>query len=276
MRLAFTKMQGLGNDFVLFDALNQPLSLQPAQVRRIADRHFGVGCDQVLLLEPPRNGKADVYYRIYNADGNEVEHCGNGVRCVARYLRDTGRVKRDELVMQTINGEARVRLESNDHVRVNMGAPRFAPVDIPFIAPARAPRYDLDVAGVTLTIGAVSMGNPHAVLIVDNIDQAPVATLGPQLERHPRFPQGVNASFLQILNPNHVRLRVFERGAGETLACGTGACAAVAVGRMWGQLQREVDVQLRGGHLSIAWDGEGEPVWMTGPAERVFEGHIEL
>ncbi len=276
MRLAFTKMHGLGNDFVLFDALNQPLSLQPDQVRRIADRHFGVGCDQVLLIEPPRNGKADVYYRIFNADGSEVEHCGNGVRCVARYLRDSGRARGDELVLQTVNGEARVHLESGDRVRVNMGAPRFLPADIPFLAPQRAPRYDIDVGGGTVTIGAVSMGNPHAVLLVDDVEKAPVTTLGPQLERHPRFPQGVNTGFLQILDPGHARLRVFERGAGETLACGTGACAAVAVGRLWGRLQREVDVQLRGGHLSIAWDREGEPVWMTGPAERVFEGHIDL
>src|SRR5579885_6994 len=276
MRLAFTKMHGLGNDFVLFDALNQPLSLQPDQVRRIADRHFGVGCDQVLLIEPPRNGKADVYYRIFNADGSEVEHCGNGVRCVARYLRDSGRARGDELVLQTVNGEARVHLESGDRVRVTMGAPRFLPADIPFLAPQRAPRYDIDVGGGTVTIGAVSMGNPHAVLLVDDVEKAPVTTLGPQLERHPRFPQGVNTGFLQILDPGHARLRVFERGAGETLACGTGACAAVAVGRLWGRLQREVDVQLRGGHLSIAWDREGEPVWMTGPAERVFEGHIDL
>jgi len=276
MRLAFTKMHGLGNDFVLFDALTQPLSLQPAQVRRIADRHFGVGCDQVLVIEPPHNGKADVYYRIFNADGNEVEHCGNGVRCVARYLRDAGRAHRDELVLQTVNGEARVHLESRDLVRVNMGSPRFTPADIPFVAQQRAPRYDIDVNGTILTIGAVSMGNPHAVLAVDDVDQAPVAALGPQLERHPRFPNGANAGFLQILDPGHARLRVFERGAGETMACGTGACAAVAIGRLWGELEREVDVELRGGHLSIVWDGEGEPVWMTGPAERVFEGHIDL
>jgi diaminopimelate epimerase len=275
MLLKFTKMHGLGNDFVLLDGLRAPIELDAGQVRFLADRHFGIGCDQVLVIEPARRG-GDVRYRIYNADGGEVEHCGNGVRCVARYLREEGLTAKDEVAIETKNGEARVRVEAGGLVRVNMGPPRFDPDCIPMRAAARADRYEVDVAGGRVAVGAVSMGNPHAIIEVDDVDSAPVATLGPFIERHAMFPEGVNVGFMQVSGRDRIRLRVFERGAGETLACGTGACAAVVIGRCRGQLDEQVEVQLPGGMLSIAWAGEGSPVWMTGPATRVFEGQIEL
>jgi diaminopimelate epimerase len=276
MELQFTKMHGLGNDFVLINALDQPVSLNADQVRRLADRHFGIGCDQLLLIEPPQNGEADVRYRIYNADGGEVEHCGNGVRCVAHYLRDEGIINRDDVVVETMKGLAHVFIERSGLVRVDMGAPGLDPAAIPMRASARSNFYEIEVAGGRVTIGAASMGNPHAVLDVDNIEYAPVQTLGPLIEHHPDFPEGVNVGFMQIVDPGRMRLRVYERGAGETLACGTGACAAVVVGRLRGRLDEEVDVELTGGHLTIAWAGEGQPVWMTGPASRVFEGQFKL
>jgi diaminopimelate epimerase len=276
MELNFTKMHGLGNDFVLLNGFRQALKLTPENVRRIADRHFGVGCDQVLVVEPP-HGQADVHYRIYNADGSEVEHCGNGVRCVARYLRDEGLVGRDEITVETMKGGiSRVYIENGQLVRVNMGAPRFEPADIPISSRQRASNYQVDVGGGYVSVGAVSMGNPHAVMRVDNVDTAPVSTLGPMIERHVMFPEGVNVGFMQVVNAEKIRLRVFERGTGETLACGTGACAAVVIGRLYGLLKQAVDVELPGGHLSISWADAGEPVWMTGPAERVFEGQIRL
>ncbi|MFO1434962.1 MAG: diaminopimelate epimerase [Gammaproteobacteria bacterium] len=276
MELSFTKMHGLGNDFVLLNGFRQSLNLSAENVRRIADRHFGIGCDQVLVVEPPR-GSADVHYRIYNADGGEVEHCGNGVRCVARYLRDEGIVAKNEIVVETMKGgTSRVYIEDGGMVRVNMGAPRFEPHEIPIRADKRANNYQVEVGGGHVAVGVVSMGNPHAVMRVDNVDTAPVSTLGPMIEKHPLFPEGVNVGFMQVVNAGKIRLRVFERGTGETLACGTGACAAVVIGRVYGLLKEAVDVELPGGHLSISWQQAGEPVWMTGPAARVFEGQIKL
>ncbi len=276
MSLAFTKMHGLGNDFVVIDAIRQQVTLSPEQVRFLADRRFGVGCDQLLLVEPAQVRGVDFRYRIFNADGGEVEQCGNGARCFARFVLDKGLTDKDLIVVETSSGVIELRVEPDGQVTVNMGAPRFAPAAIPFQAEAEAVSYPLDIDGHTLSIGAVSMGNPHAVLQVDDVASAPVARLGPLIEGHPRFPRRVNAGFMQIVDRGHIRLRVFERGAGETLACGTGACAAVAVGRQQGLLDDMVTVDLPGGPLRISWTGEGQPVWMTGPATTVFEGTIEL
>ena len=276
MRLAFTKMHGLGNDFVVFDAISQNVALSPEQIRFIADRHFGVGCDQLLLVERPTRPGVDFRYRIFNADGGEVEQCGNGARCFARFVVDKGLTNKREIVVETNAGIIRPRLEDDGQVTVDMGAPRFAPRDIPFQAETEAERYTLDMDGVAVEIGAVSMGNPHAVIRVADVDAAPVAEWGPRIERHPRFPQRVNVGFVQVLARDHLRLRVFERGTGETQACGTGACAAMAVARRWGLVDEAVMVELRGGRLLIRWPGGGEPVRMTGPAVSVFEGNIEL
>lgn len=276
MTLRFTKMHGLGNDFVVFDALRQTVALTPGQCRRLADRRFGVGCDQILLVEAPRSPDTDFHYRIFNADGSEVEQCGNGARCFARFVRDKGLTDKREIPVGTAAGNIRLYVQSDGLVRVDMGTPRFQPERIPFLADAVADSYALDVAGQSLDIGAVSMGNPHAVLQVDDADAAPVLELGPLIEHHPRFPQRVNAGFMQILEPGHIRLRVFERGAGETLACGTGACAAVAVGRLRGLLAERVRVSLPGGDLVVEWPGESRPIWTTGPAVTVYEGEIDL
>ena len=276
MRLKFTKMHGLGNDFVVLDALTRPLSLSPEQIRRIADRHFGVGCDQVLQVEPPRLPDTDFHYRIFNADGGEVEQCGNGARCFVRYVRDRGLTTKTEIRVSTRAGVIVPRLEDDGQVTVNMGVPEFEPARIPFDAAARAPVYALDVGGCSVEVSALSMGNPHAVQFVNDIERAPVAEQGPLIERHPRFPQRVNAGYVQIVSRRRILLRVYERGAAETLACGTGACAAVAAGILRGQLDHEVTVTTRGGDLGISWAGEGRPVMMTGPAVAVFEGEIEL
>lgn len=276
MLINFTKMHGLGNDFVVIDATSQPIALTPAQIRKIADRHFGVGCDQVLLVEAARDPSVDFRYRIYNADGGEVEQCGNGARCFARFVLDHHLTAKHEIAVETAGGIIRPRIEADGQVTVNMGVPRFAPADIPFVADATSDMYALEVAGQRLTVGAVSMGNPHAVLLVDNVDVAPVAALGPLIEKHERFPNRVNAGFMQIIASNHIRLRVYERGTGETLACGTGACAAVAVGRKLGMLDQKVKVDLPGGTLLIRWEGGETPVWMTGPATYAFEGKMEL
>lgn len=276
MLMKFTKMHGLGNDFVVVDAVRQAISLSFGQIRFLADRRFGVGCDQVLLVEPTTTAGVDFRYRIFNADGSEVQQCGNGARCFARFVRDQGLVDRDEIVVETASGIITLYLEGDHQVRVNMGVPRFEPAALPFTAPQEQSRYALEVGGEHLTIGAVSMGNPHAVLPVADVDGAPVATLGPRIESHPRFPQRVNVGFMQHVERDHIRLRVYERGSGETLACGTGACAAVAVGRRWGELDAEVRVDLPGGTLTIRWPGAGEPLWMVGPAATVFEGIIEL
>ncbi|MBF0255736.1 MAG: diaminopimelate epimerase [Gammaproteobacteria bacterium] len=276
MNLEFCKMQGLGNDFVVIDATQRPVELSPEQIRRIADRHFGVGCDQLLLVEPPRLPGTAFHYRIFNADGGEVEQCGNGARCFARFVRDQGLTDRDEIDVGTAAGPIRLFLQADGQVRVNMGAPRFVPAEIPFQASAEADAYDLDLAGETLTLGVVSMGNPHAVLRVKDLARAEVSRLGPLIQAHRRFPQGVNVGFLQARTRQHIDLRVYERGSGETLACGTGACAAAVIGLRWGLLDNPVQVSLRGGDLVISWAGDSEPVWMTGPATTVFRGAMSL
>ena len=276
MRLKFTKMHGVGNDFVVLDALSCPLALTPEQLRRIADRHFGIGCDQILQVEAPRQPDTNFYYRIFNADGGEVEQCGNGARCFFRYVVDHGLTARRELRVGTRAGVIVPRLENDGQVTVDMGVPEFEPSRIPFEAPARAPSYRLDVDGRRREISVLSMGNPHAVQVVADIELAPVGVEGPLIERHPRFPQRVNAGYMQIVSRRRILLRVHERGAGETLACGTGACAAVVAGVLRGLLDREVTVTARGGNLGISWAGEGTPVMMTGPAESVFEGEMEI
>lgn len=276
MRLEFTKMQGLGNDFVVIDAIRQSVQLTPAKIRQLADRHFGVGCDQVLLVESAHQSHADFRYRIFNADGGEVAQCGNGARCFARFVRDKGLSNKDEIRVDTDAGRLVLRLAGDDLVTVNMGVPRHAPGEIPFTAEQEQSLYRLEIDGQTWSFGALSMGNPHAVLIVDAVDAAPVATLGPRLESHPRFPERVNVGFMQLVDAHHARLRVYERGAGETLACGSGACAAAVVGIEQGCLRNPVTIELPGGSLSIEWLGRGHPVHMTGPAIKVFEGTIEL
>jgi diaminopimelate epimerase len=276
MRLPFTKMQGAGNDFVVFDGVRHSVNLTPSQCRAIADRHFGVGCDQILLVEPPTWPDADFRYRIFNADGGEVQQCGNGARCFVRFVHEKGLTPKREIRVETASGIIVPKLEADGRVTVDMGPPRFEPAGIPFDAPERRTTYPLEVAGRTLEISALSMGNPHAVWLVDDVDTAPVAELGPLIERHPRFPERVNAGFLQVVSRGEVRLRVFERGSGETLACGTGACAAAVAGMTRGLLDAAVTVHTRGGDLTIRWAGEGQSVFLTGPAVTVFEGEIDL
>ena len=276
MRLPFVKMHGLGNDFVVLDGVRQNITLTSEQVRFLADRHFGIGCDQLLLVEPTLNPGALFRYRIFNADGSEVEQCGNGARCFARFVRDEGLTDSNHIPVETASGVIVLHIEDNGQVRVNMGEPRLEPKDIPFTATERCLDYSLDINGTAYDICAVSMGNPHAVLRVDDVDCAPVNELGASIENHPRFPKRTNVGFMQVLSHEHIRLRVFERGAGETLACGTGACAAVVAGRLHGWLGDRVRVDLPGGSLHIQWSGEGHPVMMTGPASRVFSGHIDL
>ncbi|MBI2380259.1 MAG: diaminopimelate epimerase [Gammaproteobacteria bacterium] len=276
MLINFTKMQGLGNDFVVIDAVSQNVLLNEHQIRHLADRHYGIGCDQLLLVEPPMLPDHDFYYRIYNADGGEVEQCGNGARCFARFVRAKGLTWKDRLLVGTRGGPIELRLEDDGQVTVNMGVPRLEPAAVPFETPYAAPLYSLDLPDRRIELAALSMGNPHGVLRVDNVETAPVAELGPLLENHPRFPNRANIGFMEIESPEAIRLRVFERGVGETLACGTGACAAVVAGRTQGLLEEAVRVQLAGGELAIRWAGPGEPVYMTGPAVMVFEGHWEL
>ncbi len=276
MGLKFTKMQGAGNDFVVFDATRRPLALAPAQIRFLADRRFGVGCDQVLLVEAPRSPGTDFYYRIFNADGGEVRQCGNGARCLARFARERGLTERDEIRVETASGVIALRIEPDGTVTVDMGPPVLEPENVPFVADGRAPAYTVDVNLTKLEISALSMGNPHAVLRVDDVDTAPVATLGPLLERHPRFPEGANVGFLEIVERHRARLRVHERGVGETLACGTGACAAAVAGILRGWLDSPVTIVARGGELTLRWPGESQSVWLTGPAVTVFEGEINL
>ncbi|MCB1878666.1 MAG: diaminopimelate epimerase [Gammaproteobacteria bacterium] len=276
MILNFTKMQGLGNDFVVFDAIHQQVDLTGAQCRHIADRHFGVGCDQLLLVEPARMAGSDFHYRIFNADGSEVEQCGNGARCFARYVRDRGLTEKDVITVGTLAGIITLYLQEDGSVKVNMGVPELEPANIPFVAEQSAISYAIEVGAEILMLGAVSMGNPHAVLTVADVDTAQVERIGPLLERHPRFPHRVNVGFMQVCSPQKIRLRVFERGSGETLACGSGACAAVVSGRRQGLLSDTVEVSLAGGDLRIEWQGPGQPVWMSGPAIQVFDGVIEL
>ncbi|MDH5327220.1 MAG: diaminopimelate epimerase [Gammaproteobacteria bacterium] len=300
MEVQFTKMHGLGNDFVVIDAINQKISLTTQQVRAIADRHTGIGCDQVLIVAPTQAENTDFRYRIYNRNGAEVEQCGNGARCFARFVHDKGLSDKKELKVQTKSGNIVLYMEEDGQVRVNMGMPVFEPDDVPFVAQVRKDRYVLglsaDLSGDrnpqktalvatkpgevsmpdSVTIGVVSMGNPHAVIHVEDVDAAPVAKVGAAVESHKRFPNRTNVGFMQILDRNHIRLRVYERGVGETLACGTGACAAVVLGRKWGLLDEVVNVSLPGGDLVIQWGFEEKPVWMTGPAQSVFEGRISL
>jgi diaminopimelate epimerase len=275
MELKFTKMHGLGNDFIVIDAISQPVSLDPATIRRWADRHFGIGFDQLLVVEKPRES-GDFRYRIYNADGGEVEQCGNGARCFARFVHDRNLTSKKTIRVETARGIITPTIEDNGEVTVNMGIPRFEPAYIPFIAPQRALTYSLAINGKEVEISAVSMGNPHAVQIVPDVDSAPVTSEGPIIESHPLFPEKVNAGYMQIVDRTRIRLRVFERGTGETLACGTGACAAAVIGISRGLLDSEVQVAMRGGNLRIRWEGEDQSVWMTGPAVSVFEGTIDL
>ncbi|MEN8107788.1 MAG: diaminopimelate epimerase [Pseudomonadota bacterium] len=276
MKLEFSKMHGLGNDFVVIDAINQSVDLSTEQVRALADRHTGIGCDQLLLVESAAGAGADFRYRIFNADGGEVGQCGNGARCFMRFVHDRGLTDRSELVVETQSGLLQLALENDGQVTVDMGVPQLQPADVPFTADHRQTLYPLDVAGETIEISALSMGNPHAVLLVDDVDTAPVARLGPAIESHARFPERANTGFMQIIDPESIRLRVYERGSGETLACGSGACAAVVAGRLRDQLAPRVIVSLRGGNLVVKWAGEGSPVYMTGPATQVFRGEIDL
>ncbi|MDB5799156.1 MAG: dapF [Rhodocyclales bacterium] len=279
-KIRFTKMHGLGNDFVVIDAVRQSVDLTRGQAAFIADRHFGVGCDQILVVERPTQDGVDFRYRIFNADGGEVEQCGNGARCFVRFVLDQHLTDKREIRVETKCGVISPRLESNGEVTVDMGVPVFEPARIPFVVADDGNAADLiqplDVAGIKVAITAVSMGNPHAVQVVADVDTAPVETQGPLIEKHPRFPARVNAGFMQVLDTHNIRLRVFERGAGETLACGTGACAAVVAGISRGLLASPVRVETHGGDLSIAWDGIGTSVFMTGPAVSVFESEIEL
>jgi len=276
MRLKFTKMHGLGNDFVVFDATRSPLDLSRAQLRRIADRHLGVGCDQILLVEKPRTPGTDFYYRIFNADGGEVEQCGNGARCFVHFVREHGLTDKKEIRVGTQSGAIVPRLEADGQVTVDMGVPVFDPPRIPFTVERSALTYPLEIGGRTVEISALSMGNPHAVQVVADVDTALVTSEGSAIEAHPRFPRRVNAGYMQVVNRGHIKLRVYERGVGETLACGSGACAAVVAGILRGLLDPQVTVTTRGGDLGLSWRGIGAPVMMTGPAVTVFEGELEI
>lgn len=276
MRIDFTKMHGTGNDFIVFDSPTGQAPPPADQLRKLADRHTGIGFDQALVLEKPRRPDTAVFYRIFNSDGAEVEQCGNGARCIAALLYRRGRTRAGAVTMDSPAGLVHARVQSGSVVSVDMGVPSFEPRSLPFDAPERADTYSLEVGGQKVEIGAVSMGNPHAVLTVESAETAPVETLGPAIERHPRFPNRVNAGFVEIVDRSHIRLRVYERGAGETLACGTGACAAVAVERKRGLLDAFVRVSVRGGELRVHWESPGDNIWLTGPTEVSFEGHIEV
>jgi len=276
MKLTFVKMHGLGNDFVVLDGIRQSIALTPAQLRLLADRHFGVGCDQILLVEEARQPDVDFRYRIFNADGSEVEQCGNGARCFVRFVHEQGLSAKSEIRVETLCGVIVPRLEDDGTVSVDMGVPVLAPARIPFLSASDDLVQTLRIADHEIAITAVGMGNPHAVQLVDDVATAAVEHEGPLIERHPCFPQRVNAGFMQVVDRQAIRLRVFERGAGETLACGTGACAAVVAGISRGLLDSPVRVETRGGMLNIAWNGLGTPVLMTGPAVTVFKGEIEI
>jgi diaminopimelate epimerase len=272
----FTKMHGLGNDFVVIDAINQSINLKPQQIRFLADRHFGVGFDQLLLVEKPVNANADFKYRIFNADGSEVSQCGNGARCFARFVHEKNLFDGDEINVDTNAGQLVLKMVDNDLVTVNMGIPKHAPVEIPMQAAEESKTYSVDIDGKPISLGAVSIGNPHAVIQVDDVTKAEVAVVGKSLESHPLFPERANIGFMQVINRSHIKLRVYERGAAETLACGSGACGAVVVGIVQGLLDNEVAVDLPGGQLKIRWAGRGQPVFMTGPATTVYDGNITL
>jgi diaminopimelate epimerase len=276
MNMNFTKMHGLGNDFIVIDAITQPIELSKDQYRFIADRRFGIGCDQILLVEKARSETTDFYYRIINADGSEVEQCGNGARCFARFVQEKGLSDKAEIHVGTNAGDIRLLLQDDGLVRVDMGVPQLAPEEIPFIAVEQAITYELEVDHLIVELSAVSIGNPHAVLRVESVAMAPLENIGPLLESHVRFPQRCNVGFMQIVDRQQIKLRVFERGAGETMACGTGACAAVVSGHLLGLLDEQVTVTLPGGDLVIEWPGEGHPIMMSGPAVTVFDGSIPL
>ena len=275
-------MHGLGNDFVVLDLISQNVQLRPKQIRELADRHTGVGFDQLLTISPPTNPELDFFYRIYNADGSEAGQCGNGARCVLRFVRDRGLTTRSQVRFQTTSGCLDATLEDDDTVTVCMGAPRLLPEQIPFVADGPQITYDLDTVGANQCvaavhdISAVSVGNPHAVLLVDNVDAAPVNTLGPLIQQHPRFPERANVGFMQVVNRGHIKLRVFERAVGETRACGSGACAATVSGRLRGLLDEQVKVELVGGSLTIGWAGDEAPISMRGPVSRIFEGRLHI
>jgi diaminopimelate epimerase len=275
MKYKFTKMHGLGNDFVLIDCVNQSVQLSPEQLRYLANRRLGIGCDQILLVEKAKNN-ADFRYRIFNSDGSEVEQCGNGARCFVRYVYDQGMTQKKEIRVETLGGIIVPKLETNGEVTVNMGIPKFEPQEIPFIAEKRMLTYLLDVDEKQIEFSILSMGNPHAVQIVEDINHSPILAEGTLIENHSRFPKRVNAGYMQVVNREHINLRVYERGVGETLSCGTGACAAVVAGITRGLLDSTVKVSTIGGNLRICWEGENNPVWMTGPAISVFDGEIEL
>ncbi|MEQ1738347.1 MAG: diaminopimelate epimerase [Methyloglobulus sp.] len=272
----FTKMHGLGNDFVVIDAINQTVLLSPEQIRFMADRHFGIGFDQLLLVEKAVSNNADFKYRIFNADGSEVAQCGNGARCFARFVRERNLFTGDTITVDTDSGQLVLTLTENDLVTVNMGIPRHAPTEIPLLAAQEAQAFSVEIDGTLIEFGAVSMGNPHAVILVENTGLAPVAELGRILESHALFPERANIGFMQVVSREHIKLRVYERGAAETLACGSGACAAVVVGIGQNLLDNDVIVDLPGGQLTISWAGRGQPVFMTGPATTVFDGKIKL
>lgn len=272
--LEFSKLHGLGNDFVVIDGINQTVALNPDRVRAIAHRHYGVGCDQLLVVENSERPDADFRYRIFNADGSEAEQCGNGARCFAAFVRRRGMTDKDEIILETLSGLLRVRFVDGGLLSVDMGHPNWAPAEIPFLAEHESEIYSLGVGGETVLIGVVAMGNPHAVLQVDNVREADVARLGPLIESHEAFPNRINVGFMEVRDPHHIRLRVFERGSGETLACGSGACAAVVAGRRQGLLGERVSVELPGGSLLIVWPGPGASVEMTGPAVHVFDGRL--
>lgn len=274
--MQFSKMHGLGNDFMVVDAVTQNVFFSPELIRRLADRHLGVGFDQLLIVEPPYDPELDFHYRIFNADGSEVAQCGNGARCFARFVRLKGLTNKRSIKVSTQNGRMVLNVAHDDMVTVNMGEPNFEPAAIPFRAAKVEKTYILRVAERTILCGAVSMGNPHCVLQVDDVDAADVETLGPALESHERFPERANIGFMQIVDRNHIKLRVFERGAGETQACGSGACAAVAVGIFQGNLNEKVQVDLPGGSLTISWKGVGNPLFMTGPAVHIYDGFIHV
>lgn len=276
MRIDFTKMHGLGNDFIVMTLPSEATLPSSAQWRALSDRHGGIGFDQALVLLPPRRRDTDVFYRVFNADGGEVEQCGNGARCVAALLHQSGRGNGDTLAMDSLGGVLHARVSANGLVAVDMGVPNFEPASLPFDAPAASPSYSIAVAGERIEFGAVSIGNPHAVLRVQAVESAPVERIGRELQASPHFPRQVNVGFMQIQDAGHIRLRVFERGVGETLACGTGACAAVAVGRSAGLLDADVEVRVPGGSLSVHWDGPGESIWLTGPAQQAFQGSVEI
>ena len=276
MLLRFTKMHGLGNDFMVIDMVTQYAPLSPRLIRQWSDRHLGIGFDQLLVVEPPGDPEVDFRYRIFNADGGEVEQCGNGARCFARFVQDKRLTAKAQITVETASGLITLHVQPDGQVMVNMGVPRVQPREVPFQADREALSYPLQVGDRQLEISAVSMGNPHCVTLVDDLDTYPVADMGPLIESHPRFPQRVNAGFLQIVDAHHARLRVYERGAGETRACGTGACAAAVAGIRLGLLRSPVDIRLPGGTLNIEWAGDGQPVMMTGPASRVYEGQIRV